>query len=82
MARNGTIEAIFDEAVARWLDPALQQGMRALPLGATTVERLEPLGFRRNTLDRADYPLLPPTSRRSTSAASRCTSATTRRTTS
>lgn len=59
MARNGTIEAIFDEAVSRWLNEALQQGMRALPLGATTVERLERLGFRRNTLDRASYPLLP-----------------------
>jgi TRAP-type uncharacterized transport system substrate-binding protein len=57
-AKNGTINAIFDEAIVRWLTPALRQGMRALPLGATTVRNLERIGFRRNVLDRATYPLL------------------------
>jgi TRAP-type uncharacterized transport system substrate-binding protein len=58
MAQNGTINAIFDEAICRWLDPALEMGMKALPLGATTVRNLEHIGFRRNVLDKAAYPLL------------------------
>ena len=58
LAQNGTINAIFDEAVVRWLDPALEIGMRALPLGASTVRNLEQMGFRRNIIDRATHPLL------------------------
>jgi TRAP-type uncharacterized transport system substrate-binding protein len=58
MAQDGTINAIFDEAICRWLDPALEIGMKALPLGATTVRNLEKIGFRRNVLDKATYPLL------------------------
>jgi TRAP-type uncharacterized transport system substrate-binding protein len=58
MAQNGTINAIFDEAICRWLDPALEMGMKALPLGPTTVRNLENVGFRRNVLDKATYPLL------------------------
>ena len=58
MAQDGTINAIFDEAICRWLDPALQIGMKALPLGSATVRNLERIGFRRNVLDQATYPLL------------------------
>ena len=58
-AKDGTINAIFDEAICKWLDPALVLGMRALPLGERTVRNLERLGFRRNVLDKATYPLLP-----------------------
>jgi len=58
MARNGTINAIFDEAVCRWLEDAQRIGMRVLPLGATTVRNLERLGFRANVIDKASYPLL------------------------
>jgi hypothetical protein len=50
MAQHGTIDAIFDEAVCRWLEPAERIGMRALPLGAATVRNLERLGFRANHL--------------------------------
>jgi hypothetical protein len=57
-AKDGTINAIFDEAVCKWLDPALEAGMRALPLGEATVRNLERLGFRRNVLDKATYPML------------------------
>lgn len=56
MAQDGTINAIFDEAIVRWLDKALAIGMRALPLGATTVRNLEALGFRSNVLEAAVYP--------------------------
>jgi len=58
MAQNGTINAIFDEAVCRWLEGAQRIGMRVLPLGAETVRNLERLGFRTNVIDKATYPLL------------------------
>jgi TRAP-type uncharacterized transport system substrate-binding protein len=58
MAKDGTINAIFDEAVCKWLDDALKIGMRALPLGNATIRNLERLGFRPNVLDKATYPLL------------------------
>jgi TRAP-type uncharacterized transport system substrate-binding protein len=58
MAKSGEINAIFDEAVCRWLDPALEIGMRVLPLGASTVKKLEQQGFRPNIVDKATYPLL------------------------
>jgi len=59
MAADGTINAIFDEAIVRWLDEALALGMRALPLGTTTVRNLERLGFQANVLEKAVYPQLP-----------------------
>ncbi len=58
MAKDATINAIFDEAICRWLDPALEMGMKALPLGSATVRNLEKIGFRRSVLDKATYPLL------------------------
>ena len=58
MAKAGTINCIFDEAVYRWVDEAQQIGMRVLTLGERTIEKLEPLGFRRNVLDKATYPRL------------------------
>jgi TRAP-type uncharacterized transport system substrate-binding protein len=58
MAQNGTINAIFDEAVNRWLKEALEIGMRVIPVGEGTMRNLEPLGFRRTIVDRASYPLL------------------------
>jgi TRAP-type uncharacterized transport system substrate-binding protein len=58
MAKSGEINAIFDEAIVRWLDPALEMGMRALPLGKSTVRNLEAMGFRANVIEKAVYPLL------------------------
>ena len=58
MAKDGTINAIFDEAICRWLNEALEIGMRALPLGEQTVRNLEAMGFRANRLEKAEYPLL------------------------
>lgn len=58
MAKSGEINAIFDEAIVRWLEPALAMGMRALPLGASTVRNLEKMGFRANVLEKAVYPRL------------------------
>lgn len=58
MARNGRINTIFDEAVYHWLEDAQRLGMRALPLGRNTVDALVRLGFRRNVIDKATYPML------------------------
>jgi hypothetical protein len=58
MARDGRINTIFDEAVYHWFETAQQDGMRALPLGATAMRTLEQLGFRRNIIDKETYPLL------------------------
>jgi TRAP-type uncharacterized transport system substrate-binding protein len=57
-AQDGTINAIFDEAVCRWLEKAQRIGMRVLPLGAATVHNLERLGFRAGVIDKATYPML------------------------
>jgi TRAP-type uncharacterized transport system substrate-binding protein len=57
--RRGEADAIFDEAVNRWLYPALDAGMRLLPIGQPLLGRLETIGFRRGTVSRADYPRLP-----------------------
>jgi len=56
--RNGRADAIFDEAVNRWIYPALEAGMRLLPLDAALLARLEAMGFRRGTVTHADYPRL------------------------
>ena len=58
MVRDGEINTIFDEAVYTWLEDAQKIGMRPLPLGARTVRELQTLGFRRNVIDKATYPLL------------------------
>ena len=58
MVRDGEIDTIFDEAVYIWLEDAQKIGMRPLPLGANTVRALQALGFRRNVIDKATYPLL------------------------
>lgn len=58
MAQDGTINAIFDEAVCRWLEKAQRLGMRVLPLGDATVRNLEKIGFRAGVIDKATYPLL------------------------
>lgn len=44
---NGSIDAIFDEALSTWGNQALNAGMRFLPLEDPLLERLEAMGFRR-----------------------------------
>ena len=57
--RRGEVDAIFDEAVNRWIYPALDAGMRLLPVTGELLARLEAMGFRRGTVTRRDYPRLP-----------------------
>ncbi|HLG70482.1 MAG TPA: TAXI family TRAP transporter solute-binding subunit [Chloroflexota bacterium] len=56
--RRGEVDAIFDEAVNRWLYPALDAGMRLLDLTEGHLAKLEQMGFRRGIVKRADYPRL------------------------
>lgn len=56
--RRGDVDAIFDEAVNRWLYPALDAGMRLLPLSEAHLSTLEAMGFRRGTVSQKDYPKL------------------------
>jgi TRAP-type uncharacterized transport system substrate-binding protein len=58
-AQRGEVDAIFDEAVKRWTNQALDAGMRFLPLEEEHITRLEEAGFRRATLSKALYPKLP-----------------------
>ncbi|HLQ34128.1 MAG TPA: TAXI family TRAP transporter solute-binding subunit [Chloroflexota bacterium] len=57
--RRGGVDAIFDEAVNRWLYPALDAGMRLLPLSGSLLGKLEAMGFRRGIVAQKDYPKLP-----------------------
>jgi TRAP-type uncharacterized transport system substrate-binding protein len=56
---RGEVDAIFDEAVNRWLYPALHAGMRLIPLSEPLLSTLEIMGFRRAAITRRDYPKLP-----------------------
>jgi uncharacterized protein len=55
---RGEVDAIFDEAVNRWLYPALDAGMRLVALSEPLLSRLETMGFRRGAITRRDYPKL------------------------
>ncbi len=57
--RRGGVDAIFDEAVNRWLYPAIDAGMRLLPLSGSLLGKLEAMGFRRGIVAQKDYPKLP-----------------------
>jgi TRAP-type uncharacterized transport system substrate-binding protein len=56
---RGEIDAIFDEAINRWLYKALDHGIRPLSLNGPLLARLEEMGFRRGVIPKADYPKLP-----------------------
>ncbi len=56
---RGEIDAVFDEAINRWLYQALDHGIRPLSLGAPLLARLEEMGFRRGVIPKVDYPKLP-----------------------
>ena len=57
--QRGEVDAIFDEAVNRWIYPALDAGMHLLPITGPLLAKLEAMGFRRGTVTRKDYPKLP-----------------------
>jgi TRAP-type uncharacterized transport system substrate-binding protein len=56
---RGEIDAVFDEAINRWVYQALDHGIRPLSLGGPLLARLEETGFRRGVIPKVDYPKLP-----------------------
>ncbi|HZT07270.1 MAG TPA: TAXI family TRAP transporter solute-binding subunit [Chloroflexota bacterium] len=59
LAREGAVDAIFDEAVGTWVGLALDAGMRILSLEEPMVQKLEAMGFRRSILAKSQWPKLP-----------------------
>jgi TRAP-type uncharacterized transport system substrate-binding protein len=59
MVRNGTVNAMFDEAVGTWISQVVDAGFRVLPLEEEMVQKLEQMGFRRSVLTQRQYPKLP-----------------------
>lgn len=57
--RSGEVEAVFDEALRQYVDPALEMGMRFLPLEPPVLDRLVAMGFRSSVITRAMFPRLP-----------------------
>lgn len=53
---TGSRDAIFDEAVRGWIQPALEANMRILSLHSATVKRLITWGYRGAILPRGTYP--------------------------
>jgi TRAP-type uncharacterized transport system substrate-binding protein len=53
---RGEIDAVFDEAINRWIYTALDHGIRPLSLDGPLLARLEEMGFRRGIIPKADYP--------------------------
>ena len=57
--QRGEADAIFDEAILTWVNPALELGMRFLSLEEPLLKHLEALGFRRAKITKANHPKLP-----------------------
>jgi len=55
---DGTLDAIFDEALVLWLDPALAAGMAPIELEPETFARLGTLGWRRVAITPGEFPHL------------------------
>lgn len=56
--RRGEIDAIFDEALNLWVNPAVDSGMRFLSLEEPVLEKLERVGLRRGTISTKIFPSL------------------------
>jgi TRAP-type uncharacterized transport system substrate-binding protein len=57
--QSGEVEAIFDESMTRFVAPAIESGLRILPLEEPIIQQMEAVGFRRATLTKAQFPSLP-----------------------
>jgi len=58
-AASGQVDAIFDEAVTRFIPPATEMGMRFLPIEESAAELLREIGLRPDAISRAQFPMLP-----------------------
>jgi TRAP-type uncharacterized transport system substrate-binding protein len=59
LVKSGEVDAIFDEALPVWCNPALEMGMRFLPIEEPYLTQLEQMGLPRNPITREEYPRLP-----------------------
>lgn len=57
--QRGEVDAVFDEAINRWIYKALDHGICPLSLEGPLLGRLEEMGFRRGVIPKADYPKVP-----------------------
>ena len=57
--RSGELDAIFEEGVVVWANPALAAGMRFLNIEERRLVELEKIGFKRGTLEKSRYGKLP-----------------------
>ncbi|HEY7060026.1 MAG TPA: TAXI family TRAP transporter solute-binding subunit [Chloroflexota bacterium] len=56
---RGEVEAIFDEAVGVWVNPALDLGMRFLEMDPPIRRQMEEAGWRFSVMPQQRYPKLP-----------------------
>ena len=56
---SGAADALFDEAVKQWVDPAAGLGMRFFDVDDDTMGQLGELGLRRGVVAQARHPRLP-----------------------
>ena len=52
---RGEVDMVVDEAVRGWVNSAVGNGMRVLPLDEAMLSKLEALGFRRAVIPKARY---------------------------
>ena len=52
---RGEVDMVIDEAVRGWVNSAVGDGMRVLPLDEAMLSKLEALGFRRAVIPKARY---------------------------
>src|SRR4051794_10605730 len=57
-AASGEVDAIFDEALTRFVAVATELGLRFLPLEEPILKEMEDAGFRRKMLTRKQFPML------------------------
>ena len=55
---RGEVDMVVDEAVRGWVNSAVGDGMRVLPLDESALAKLEAIGLRRAVIPKARYPNL------------------------
>ena len=56
--RDGTIDAVFDEGISTWFEPALAAGLKPITIDETALIGLEKIGWRRALIPAGRYPSL------------------------
>jgi TRAP-type uncharacterized transport system substrate-binding protein len=56
--RDGTIDAVFDEGISTWFEPALAAGLEPITLDEPVLSGLEQIGWRRAIIPAERFPSL------------------------